>query len=254
MLLDAFVTRGGEPVSGLTAADFEVREGGRTCEVELVSPAEVPLAAVLVFDTSRSLTGARLGQLQRASEALVSGLGPRDQAMLLTFTHALQRRTPLTPDREAIRRALAAAVADGRSSVHDALFAALLLAPRLPGRPVVIVFSDGEDTSSWIGPQTPLRLARESDALVFAVGAGARSLGELTAITGGGAIPADTGDLQAAFARVLHELRTRYLLRVTPQSSKPGWHEISVRLRRGDAEVRARSGYWRPEPERKRRR
>jgi hypothetical protein len=92
----------------------------------------------------------------------------------------------------------------------------------------------------------PLRLARESDSLVFAVGAGARSLAELTAITGGGTIPAEGGDLQAAFARVLHELRTRYLLRVTPHSTKPGWHDVSVRVRSGDAEVRARPGYWRP--------
>jgi hypothetical protein len=148
VLLDAFVSRGGEPVSGLTAADFEVVESGKACEVELVSPADVPLAAVLVFDTSRSLSGAKLGQLQKASDAFVGGLGSRDQAMLLTFTHALQQRTPLTLDRDAIRKALASVVADGRSSVHDALFTALLLAPRLPGRPVVIVFSDGEDTSS----------------------------------------------------------------------------------------------------------
>jgi hypothetical protein len=53
---------------------------------------------------------------------------------------------------------------------------------------------------------------------------------------------------------VLHELRTRYLLRVTPQTTKPGWHEISLRLKSGDAEVRARPGYWRPGKERSQKR
>ena len=76
---------------------------------------------------------------------------------------------------------------------------------------------------------------------------------QLTAITGGRCLAAQ-GELQTAFLGVLEELRTRYLLRVTPQSTKPGWHEIKIRLRRGDADVRARPGFWRPEPEKRTRR
>ncbi len=250
VLLDVFVTRGGEPVSGLSAADFEVVEGSRPCEVELVSPAAVPLAAVLVFDTSRSVGGAKLEHLRSASDAFVSGLGPRDQAALVTFSHQTRLRAPLTTDREAVRRALSAVVAGGRTSVHDALFASLLMAPRLPGRPVVILFTDGEDTSSWLGLPAVVRAAREADTLVYAVGAGAGLLCELTSLTGGRCM-ADSGPgLQAAFERVLQELRSRYLLRVTPRNGKPGWHPIRVRLRREDAQVRARAGYWRPVPRR----
>ena len=108
------------------------------------------------------------------------------------------------------------------------------------------MFSDGEDTASWLGPASALGAARESDTLVYAVGAGAPLLCGLTALTGGRCIANDGRGLQAAFERVLHELRTRYLLRVSPRSTGPGWHEIRVRLRRGDAQVRARAGYWRP--------
>ncbi len=247
VLLDAFVTRGGEPVSGLQAEDFEVLEGGERCEVQLVSPGEVPLAALLVLDTSRSVAGAKLSHLQRAVDAFVSGLAPHDQSLLLTFSQALQLRAPLSADRDAIRRALAGVVAGGRTSVYDAMLASLLMAPRLPGRPVVIVFTDGEDTSSWVGPESALRAARESETLVYAVGAGARLLADLATITGGRCIADEGSDLQASFVGVLHELRTRYLLRVSPGNSRPGWHEIKVRLRRGEADVRARQGYWRPE-------
>ena len=246
VLLDAFVTRGGEPLAGLQAGDFEVLEHGRPCEVELVAPGDVPLAALLVLDTSSSLAGEKLTQLQRASAAFLAGLGRRDQALLLTFSHELRLRTPLTPDRDAVLRALATVTAGGRTSVHDALFSSLTLAPHLPGRPVVVVFSDGEDTASWLGPASALRAARESDTLVFAVGAGAPLLCGLTALTGGRCLADDGRGLQAAFERVLHELRTRYLLRVSPQSTTPGWHDIHVRLRRGDAQVRARPGFWRP--------
>lgn len=246
VLLDAFVTRDGEAVTGLTADDFEIVEDGGVCPVELVSPAEVPLAALLVLDTSTSVAGAKLEQLERASLAFLAGLAPRDQALLLTFSHALQLQAPLTSDRGVIRRALSAVAAGGRTSVNDALFSALLVAPRLPGRPVVVVFSDGEDTSSWLGPGSALQAARESDTLVFAVGAGAHSLRELTSLTGGRCIAADGAGLREAFERVVSELRTRYLLRFTPHGTSPGWHRIRVRTRAAAADVRARPGYWRP--------
>ena len=246
MLLDVFVTREGEPVSGLLARDFGVLEGGRPCEVELVSAAEVPLAALLVFDTSASVAGDKLQHLRRASDAFLSGLQPHDQALLLTFSHEIRQRAPLTADRDLLRRALDGVAAEGRTSVHDALFSSLLLAPRLPGRPVVLLFSDGEDTSSFVGMASVLRAARESDVLVYAVGAGATALCGLTAVTGGRCL-ADAGPgLQAAFERVLVELRSRYLLRVTPADGKPGWHPIQVQVWRSGVQVRARSGYWRP--------
>ncbi len=252
VLLDVFVTRNGQPVTGLTAEDFEISEGGARLPggkaVELVSPEEVPLAALLVFDTSGSMAGAKLEHLQRASHAFVSGLGPRDEAALITFSQGLDLRAALTPDRDALQRGLAQVVPQGRTSVYDALFSSLMLARWLPGRPVVLVFSDGEDTSSWLGPESLLRVARESDTLVYAVGAGAQSLAELTRITGGRSLAEDSADLQSTFARVLLELRTRYLLRVVPRTSAPGWHAIRVRVKNRDLEVRARPGYWRPKP------
>jgi VWFA-related protein len=248
VLLDVFVTRGGEPVAGLSTADFEVTEGGERREVELASPGDVPLAAMLVFDTSVSVAGPKLEHLRTASSAFLSGLGPRDQALLLTFSHGVRLKAPLSPDRDALVRALASVTAGGRTSLHDALFTALLLAPRLPGRPVVILFTDGEDTTSWLGAPSVLQAARESDTLVYAVGAGATRLREITAVTGGRFLEDDGPDLEAAFVRVQRELRTRYLLRFTPGEGKPGWRPIRVRLRRGDGEVRTRPGYWRPAP------
>ena len=248
VLLDVFVTRGGEPVASLTAADFEVTEAGQRRAIELVPTEDVPLAAMLVFDTSMSVTGPKLEHLRTASGAFLSGLGPGDQALLLTFSHGVRLRAPLTADRDAVRRSLAAARAGGRTSLHDALFTALLLAPRLPGRPVVIAFTDGEDTTSWVGAPSVLQAARESDTLLYAVGAGAAGLRQIVAVTGGRLLEDDGPDLEAAFLQVQRELRTRYLLRFTPADGKPGWRPIRVQLRRGEGEIRARPGYWRPPP------
>ena len=105
VLLDAFVTRGGEPVAGLTAADFEVTEDGQRRAIELVPTGDVPLAAMLVFDTSMSVTGPKLEHLRTASGAFLAGLGPGDQALLLTFSHGVRLRAPLTPDRDAVHAA-----------------------------------------------------------------------------------------------------------------------------------------------------
>jgi VWFA-related protein len=203
---------------------------------------------MLVFDTSVSVAGRKLDHLRTASDAFLSGLRPGDGALLLTFSHGVRLRAPLTSDRDALRRALASVRAGGRTSLHDALFTALLLAPRLPGRPVVIAFTDGEDTTSWLGAPSVLQAARESDTLVYAVGAGATGLREIVAVTGGRPLEDDGPDLEAAFLRVQRELRTRYLLRFTPGDGKPGWRPIRVRLRRDQGEIRTRPGYWRTSP------
>jgi Ca-activated chloride channel family protein len=166
--LDVFVTSKGRPVAGLAAADFEVRDNDVPQAPTLVDLQRVGLTAALVFDTSGSVAGEKLSQLRAAGHAFVDGLGERDSASLLTFSEEVLLPVAATRDRAALHRALDRIGARGATAVRDALYVALRL-PRDGGRPMVLLFTDGEDTLSWLTPDEILAAARQSDVLIDVV-------------------------------------------------------------------------------------
>jgi tight adherence protein B len=242
--LDVFVTRDGEPVRGLVADDFEVTDSGRRVRFDLVPTDAVPLSALLVLDTSLSVSGAKLEHLQKACNAFVRGLRPKDEAVLLTFANAVRLRAGPGDDRSAIEKALAETRAGGRTALFDALFTGLLMAPTLPGRPALIVFSDGVDTVSWTGGPDALALARQSSTLVYAVGVASALLQEVVDATGGRTLSESGTGIEQAFLRVLGELHDRYLLRFDSDGGS-GFRPLEVKLKRTRADLRYRPGYMR---------
>ncbi len=166
--VDVFVTRDGRPVPGLGAADFEVRDNGVKQEVTLAHLEEVPIVTVLVFDTSGSVVGARLEDLRAGGRALLDGLRPQDEAALVTFSQELQVVVPQAGDRSAVERGLDDLHPGGDTALWDALYAGLKL-PDSRGRPLVVLFTDGQDNVSWLRPDQVHRVAEESEALVYVV-------------------------------------------------------------------------------------
>lgn len=169
--LDVFVARDGAPVPGLSADDFEVLDDGVRQQVEVVSGEPAATHALLVFDTSSSVAGRRLAELKAAGAAFVNGLRPEDRAGLLLFNHRARLAVPPGSDRSAVLAALAAARAEGGTALHDALFLGLGLADPDQGRPVLVVFSDGADRLSWLDPQQLVDVARQTEAVLYAVDA-----------------------------------------------------------------------------------
>jgi VWFA-related protein len=162
---------GGHPIAGLTAADFRLTDNGaaQTITVRPLTDAEIDV--VIALDTSLSVRGARLQRLRTATAALVERLAPRDRATLIAFNHELAIG-PADAEPTALGRQLASLDAGGATSLVDAVTAGLIWASGR-GRPVLlIVFSDGRDTSSWTRVEQALDLARTGDAVVDAVVAG----------------------------------------------------------------------------------
>jgi VWFA-related protein len=251
--VEVLVTRGGAPVRGLAAADFELRDDGLLQDLEPVSEEQTPVDAVLVLDASGSLDGPKLGSLQGAAGALLDGLRPGEQAAVLAFNHELQLLQPLTGDLAAVRAALGRVSPWGNTALVDALYAALRLRDLADHRTAVVAFSDGVDNLSWLSASDVLEAARRSNATVYGVTVRAKDdpkepfLGDLARATGGRLFEASTGhDLRARFLDVLEDIRSRYVLRYVPRGrGTPGWHRLEVRLRKGEGDVLARPGYWR---------
>jgi Ca-activated chloride channel family protein len=247
--VDVLVTEDGKPVRGLRAADFEILDNGVPQTVDIVDFEQQPLNVVFTFDLSGSIVGERLGNLREASHAVLGALKKGDQAALVNFNDAVLIGPGLTGDTGLVKAAIDRAEPTGNTSLIDASFAGMMLAESDVGRGLVIVFSDGLDTSSWLRSKAVLDVAKRSDAVVYAVSAGlARSaefLGDLTEQTGGRLFKLEsTRSLSAVFLEVLNEFRQRYLLSYSPAGvSKEGWHTLTVRVKGRSATVRARPGY-----------
>jgi VWFA-related protein len=248
--IDALVTSGGKPVVGLTVRDFEVRDNGVLQQVQLADAGLSQLDVILALDMSASLTTERLTQLRAASEALLKQLRPEDRAALVTFDQAIVRRQPLTSDFARLRDALRDGTRGGRTSLVDAMFAGISLAEGGDRRTLVLVFSDGVDTSSWLEPDTIVEVARRSSVVVYGVSAApaaltSDTLRQVANATGGEVLDGSSTKLETAFTDVLNEFRQRYLLTFSPATaSVPGWHRLDVRVKRRGATVKTRAGYF----------
>ena len=247
--VDVLVTEGGKPVGGLTASDFELRDNGVLQTIDVLDASDVPVNAVLALDTSASTAGPRQRDLIAAGEALLEGLRPVDRAALTTFSHVVSPTMALTSDIAAVRGALRRITPYGETAIMDGTYVALTETLSQSGRSLVVVCTDGYDTSSWLQPEEVLESARRSSAVIYAVTAAeARSrspLKDLADATGGHMLAvAKNGDLRGAFQKILQDFRSRYILSFSPQGVAPdGFHSLDVRVKRRGLSVKARPGY-----------
>jgi Ca-activated chloride channel family protein len=245
--VDVLVTDRGQPVRGLGRSDFEILDNGVLQQVDLVSFEQIPLNVILALDMSDSVAGERLDHLRGAGAALLAGLKPVDQAAVVTFSNRVALGAGLTTERAPVQAALADAAGTGGTALVDGTYAGMMIGESDVGRALLIVFSDGVDTGSWLAPELVLDAARRSDVVVYGVSVGRAKpefLRELTSLTGGRSFEVEkTSNLSAVFLNVLDEFRQRYLVSYTPRDvAKDGWHRLEVRVKRR-ATVKARPGY-----------
>jgi VWFA-related protein len=271
--VDVFVGEDRKAVPGLRASDFELYDEGALQNVDSVTVAEMPLNVVLALDTSASVRGETFAHLHRAAGAFLDELSPDDRAGLLTFSHHLSLRSGLTSNVTPLKESLHVNEAAGGTAWHDALFGALEILEPVRERPMVLLFTDGADTYSWLSEEQVEALVARSSAVVYAVArddkgpmphlgttradqeyrqqrreriARTRLLHEVTRVSGGRLIETDSFDrLQEIFLAILAEMNTRYILSYTPaEPVRNGWHSLEVKVKRKGVDVHARRGYY----------
>jgi VWFA-related protein len=202
-----------------------------------------------VLDVSESVAGERLTGLVKASSGLVNALKPEDQASLVTFSHRAHLQVPMTASFNALQGALTSLSAAGATALRDAVYLAMTAQGHQGTRSLLLVFSDGADTASWLADAQVIAAARRTSVVIHVVRFGIEEfLDRLADETGGRTWPAGSNrQLEELFTRALNEMRARYVLTYSVRApNKPGWHKIQVGLRNALGDVTARPGYMAP--------
>jgi VWFA-related protein len=146
--VDANVRRAGRPVTDLKAEDFEIIDNGVAQQVADVSFGKLPIDVTVALDISSSVTGDVLTQFRRGIEQLMPDLAADDRLKLMTFNQRVKRVLDLGRTTTTAAAALNEIRATGSTAIFDAIAVALTTRAEPDRRQLILVFSDGRDSSS----------------------------------------------------------------------------------------------------------
>ena len=194
-----------------------------------------------------------------ASDAIadfIRGLDRADSIAVYTYSRNLNRAVPLNRDRTVAIAGLRKAVAGDDSALYNCLLLTLRDAAKVPGRKVVIVFSNGPDNASMVAPDDVRAVAEDEGIPIYVISTSevnkdpisSNIFKRISNNTGGKSYFAKTWQKQVeAFESIREDLGNSYTVTYYPQPNpNEGFRRIRVELT-SDAvkkyKVRARPGY-----------
>jgi Ca-activated chloride channel homolog len=251
----------GHSIGGLELEDFELWIDGKVQLISELTRSELPVRLAMLFDNSGSIDFAREFEKQAARHFFRRVMRPSDGAAIYSIETESYLAQPMTSDIRKLEATISSfGKPEGATSLFDAIIdAAGYLRPYL-GRRVILIVSDGIETTSRADFETTLRRVLSDDCQVFVVqtglyeGANLRALAaerrmeQLAAQTGGAAfIPKSTSDLESAFKQIAADLAQQYVVSYyQSEAQRDGrYHAIDLQVKsRKDVRVRARKVYF----------
>jgi Ca-activated chloride channel family protein len=230
-------------------------EPGGENAAEVRSDSFVGTNVFVLFDTSNYMYRGFV----YASDAIadfVRGLDKADSVAVYTFSRNLSRPAPLTHDRNDAIFGLRKAVAGDDAALYNGLLLTLRDASKVPGRKVIIVFSNGPDNASLIAPDDVRAVAEDDGIPIYVISTNdvakdptsSSVFKRISARTGGKSYFAKTWQKQVeAFESIREDLGNSYTITYYPQPNpNEGFRKINVEIVTDVGKkyrVRARPGY-----------
>ncbi len=259
----------GAPISDLSKEDFRVLEDGVPQTISVFDrESELPLNIVLAIDTSESTRKDLKLEVASAKKFVHSVMRPVDHLSVFQITENTDQLTSFSSDVKSLDRGIERLTAGAGTSLYDAVYLGAEALLDRKGRKVIVLITDGGDTTSATSYQNALRRAEEAEAIIYSIiivpvaADAGRNLGgehaliQLSKDTGGKYYYAESiAQLDSAFREISDELRTQYLIAYYPNRrvSDSPFRRIQVELNKKDAEsasykVRHRAGYYTAPP------
>lgn len=259
----------GEPLADLTREDFRVTDGGLPREIAVFERrTNRPLSVALMVDASLStaieLEFEREAAARFLDNLLTEGSHPDDRAAVYKFSDYVEMLADFTRARKRLTKALNDVRPETGTSVYDGI---LLISEDLAqrsGRRVIVMVTDGGDTTSRISFAEGLKAAHDADVAIYPLivtpirSDAGRNIGGENALktfarnTGGQAfVQHGAENLDEAFAEIVRSLRTQYLIGYYPpadaETPRDGFRRVRVDVALEGAAVLSRSGYFVPQ-------
>ena len=264
--------KSGKAVAGLSKGDFEVYEDGVLQNVSVFHNDEtIPVSIGILFDTSGSMVD-KIDGVEDAVVHFAETTSPDDDIFLIRFSSSVSLALDSTSDRRQIKRAVRSLEPGGSTALYDAIIEGLeRLQSGKQKKKALLLVTDGRDTSSQTKLEEAIATARQSEAIIYALGIGhgdkgsfghlinrlddtvdMNALRQLTEPTGGTAVLLEgehkkngVDQIDQAALEVSAELRNQYTLGYYPTNkAKDGaFRRLEVKATNPNYIVRTRSGY-----------
>jgi Ca-activated chloride channel family protein len=222
------------------------------------------------MDTSPSTAGKLKFEQESAMNFIQTVIRPRrDRVLFATFDHQVTLRQDFTDRLELLDRAVFAVKKTGeKTALYDAIWQFCDEKMRsAPGRRVIVVITDGDDTYSRADLNDAIDIAQRTETTLFAISTKAGLAGTVPGVEAGtvqdhgdkalekladqtGGVAFFTGDmlaLERAFGRIANELRTQYLITYRPTNDRydGSYRKVDVKLLNGNDtySLRTKAGY-----------
>lgn len=249
----------GIAIVNLKLEDFELSVDGQPNPISDLTRSESPVRMAMLFDNSGSLDASRDFEKRAATHFFAYVLRPMDQAAIYSFATDVELAQPMTNDVRRLQQTIESfGKPDGSTSLYDAMLNAARYLRPFAGRRVIIIVSDGRDTTSHLDFDQTIQRMLADDCQIYVVQTGIydnanvrdlaaeRRMQEFAAQTGGAAyIPRSVSDLEDAFTQIAADLAQQYVLSYYPAADKRDgkYHVLAVRVKQPNARVRARKGF-----------
>jgi len=244
-------------VAGLTQEEFEVHDNEKPQPIVFFQNEIQPITVVVMLDTSGSMT-LTLDLLRQAAEQFIIRLLPADKGRVGAFNDKIQFSSRFTGDRDQLVTDVKNLDYGNGTRLWDAVGASLDELKGIDGRRVVLVFTDGDDTSSRIGLGAVVERARAEEVMIYAIGLESNyfngqsmvrtkpdsGLRKIADETGGGYFELKkTSELASTFTKVAQELHSQYVIGFTPTQLDNRVHKLVVKMKQPGMTARARRSY-----------
>ena len=255
-------------VTDLDQTDFNVFEDGVKQDVSFFNKRQQPIALSLLLDSSASMED-KLPTLQKAAVEFVRTLKATDIAQVIDFDSRVEIRQPFSSNKPELEAAVLDTAAGGSTSLHNAIYISLKELRKIKAqseedvrRQALVVFSDGEDTSSLVSFEEVLDLAKRSETAIYTIALRSNEtsqskgfreaefvMRQLAQETGGRSFfPSRIEDLSGVYAQIGDELASQYTIGYTSKNTQRNgaWRRVVVQVTRPNATPRTKKGYYAP--------